>query len=401
MAKSLRLTALLILLLSCFSLSARDIDLDALYLSESSQIYGRLISEKMDAYRRAGSRVIEKDVIFARWINGSEIIYIREFPSVNILYRYNRKSSRHSEIARVTGTIPLAEPGADGRYLYLKRLTIENGPVPGSYLLIININTGGIISRPTNYPFMDFSLSPGGLSFIYESRKGICEEFPESGIVRVLIPGQDYSQIRKARGNPTIAILSPNRQNSLLLNGSGGFYRSLLLSAEEKTPVNGISSAREAYWLNNDSIIYRSGTTGNYGITIQSVQENRKKQLISGSLNTNLCLSRIPGRAAFLYNQMIILYDSGNQMISKTGLEGEDVYFSHDGSHFLSLFHRTLFITHERNLQGKQARLLKTGESILSLYRQARGTGGIHCNEYSENYCRQKIDAYEKFLMMK
>jgi hypothetical protein len=395
------LSAGITLLFLSAPLTARDLDLDGIYISKNSGLYQKLIIQKLEGYGLAGSRVVERDIIFARWISGDDIIYVREFQSVNVIYRYNRKTSRHVELARIPGTISGIHLSRDGRFLYAKTLTVEGNPIPVNRLLIIDAEKGRTVSRNAVFPFMDITLSPQGQSFLYESRKGIMEEFPDSGSSRLLITPEKYASLRKNKGNPTLALLSPNRQYALLINGSGGFYNSVILGPNREFSFQGISSTQETYWLNNNILIYRSGSTGNYGVTVESVSDGTKKQLFSGSLNTNLCLSPVPGRAAFLMNQLIMLYDFNTGLIQKTGLEGEDVYFSPDGSRFISLFHKTLFITHERQMLGAQTAISKNSETLLSIYNETMKDGKCLMNEYSPDYCRQKISAYEQFVRLK
>jgi hypothetical protein len=399
-----RKTGILLVSMTMFfssGLRARDLDLDGIYLSRNSGSYQKLIIQKLEGYRLAGSRVVERDIIFARWISGADILYVREFQSVNVIYRYNRNTSRHIELARIPGTISGINLAQDGRYLYAKTLTIERNPIPVNRLMIIDTGNGKTVTRNATFPFMDITLSPQGQSFLYESRKGIMEEFPDTGTSRLLISHEKYGSLRKNNGNPTLVLLSPNRQYALLINGSGGFYNSIIVGPDRESSFQGISSTQETFWMNNNLLIYRSGNTGNYGVTIESVKDGTKRQLFTGSLNTNLCLSPVPGRAAFLMNQLIMLYDINSGIIQKSGLEGEDVYFSPDGSRFLSLFHKTLFITHERQMLGAQSAISKNSETLLSIYHETLKDRTSLINEYSSDYCRQKISAYEQFVRMK
>lgn len=378
--------------------TARDIDLDSIYISEESQAYKRLISQKTDAYAKAASKKVHDGVIFARWISGTDIVYIREFQYINIVYLYNQAKSSRKELLRISGTVTSVVPDPENRYLYVKYLTIEEDPDLENHFMTIDLITGKTRNRLANNLFLDFSVPAQGSSIIFESRQGISEEFTETGLARLLIPVSDYSSIIHDH-NPTIALFSPNRSRCLLLNGSGGNYKTVLFGGG-RTPSD-ISSLQEIFWLGNDSLIYRSGYTGSYDIALASVTEESRQMLIQNSLNTNLCVSPRAGKASFLYNQMIIIYNFNEKSLIHTGLEGEDVYFSPDGALFLSLFHKDLFITRERTMLDKKSAITANGTSILRIYEQSVNDEQILLNEYSKNYCQKKIQAYSSFLGIK
>lgn len=378
---------------------SRDIDLDSIYISDTSSVYSNIISEKYKAYSDAGARAIAPRTIFARWISGSEILYIKEFRSLNIIYRINLTTSEVSEIKRISGTVSFAELGRAGRLLYLKLLTEGRSLIPSSYLVIVNTVTGRTFTRRANNPFQDFTLSPSSGDLIYESRKGISSADISAGTVHLILPLKRYSAIRRG-SDFTLARISPNRKHFLLLNGSGGSYRALCTNQGHDIFITGISSLAETRWLNSDSIIYRSGTPGNYGIYIYRISSGKKLKLYSGSLNTNLCLSPAAGKASYLDNQLIRIYDISSSVSAETGLEGEDVFFSPDGSRFLSLFHGTLFVTHQRRLFGirQQSSIRKKARRLIYLYTQAGKDLSIQTSGYSSSYIIKKISAYRRYL---
>ena len=391
-----KITICVILLILCISnTAARDIDLDAVYIDEASPAYKKLIQGKLDAYQKAGSEKINNNVIFARWIGGTGIAYIREFPAVNILYLYTL-NGKNKELLRIPGTVTTMLIDPENRYIHIKHLTISaDDPVPQNHLLTLDLKTNKSRSRETNNPFLDFSLSPNGSSIVFESRQGISEEFTETGLVRLLIPVSDYNRIRSNNAH-TIAILAPNRARCLLLNGGADTYKSFIWGSGNT--IADISSAEEVAWLDNNSIIYRGGHSGSYNVTVVSADGKEKRQLITSSLNTNLCVSAQAGRAAFLHNQMIMLYNAKDNSVVSTGLEGEDIYFSPDGVRFISIFQKELYLTREKTLLERKNIMRANATNLLEIYKQVQNDDEVLDNEYSNNYCQQKIDAYTLFL---
>ncbi|MCL1911886.1 MAG: hypothetical protein FWG13_06750 [Leptospirales bacterium] len=379
------------------ALAGRDIDLDSIYIQNDSPVYKRLISQKADVYTKAGSQKIDGGVIFARWISGTGIVYIREFQHVNILYFYDHAKSSRRESIRIPGTVVAAVQDPEGRYLYIKHLVLNEDVDNENHFLTIDLKTGRTSSRIANNLFLDFSVPLHGSSLIFESRDGICEEFSETGLIRLLFPPSAYSSIVH-NGNPTVAVFSPHRSRCLLLNGSGGSYKTMILGGGH-APAD-ISSAQEIFWAGNDSIIYRAGYTGNYSVIVETMKKGRQT-LVQQSLNTNLCFSHLSGKASFLHNQMIIIHNFNDKSTVNTGLEGEDVYFDPNGVFFVSLFNKNLYITRERTMLDRKSAITLNAADILQVYKQNMSNDKIMLNDYSKTYFQKKIQAYSSFLDIK
>lgn len=372
----------------------RDIDLDSVYISDTSDIYAKLINQKLDAYEKADSRPIASDVVFANWINGNEILYVRDFQSVSVIYVYSKDTGKSKEVYRIQGAAITMIIDADGAYAHIKYLQLTDAsPVPENHLLTISLRTYKTKDRRTNNMFMDFSLPAEGSSIIFESRQGISEEFTDTGLVRLLVPASSYYKQIKGKGNPTIALFSPSRGNCLLMNGSGGIYKTLMLNGGS---IKGVTSPTETFWLNNNTLMFRTGYTGNYGVAVEQLG-GKRRTLAAGSLNTNICLSRKAGMAAFLNSQLIIMYNIKTNAMINTGLEGEDVYFSPDAAFCISLLQGNLFLTRYKTLLERKAQIAKVAATILNLYKEA-AAGGDLLNDYSKTYCAQKIKAYQTFI---
>ena len=85
----------------------------------------------------------------------------------------------------------------------------------------------------------------------------------------------------------------------------------------------------------------------------------------------------------------------GNESVN-TGLEGEDISFSPDGNRFVSLYLKKLFLTSVATIRKKNIEMAKIGQRISSLYRQILGSPGDLANEYSSEYVRKKLSAYDR-----
>ena len=176
----------LIILFNVIIVQARDINLDSIYINKDSDLSRKLIQYKVETYEKAGSQFVDRNVIFADWISGSEVVYVKEFPRVNIIYKYNRRQRKQYEIARIIGTITYSRASSNGKYLFFKLIEINKMGFPIGKTLMLNIESKQLHPLPGDYPFLDFSLSPGGNSVIYQVKNGIIELYPESKIKEIL-----------------------------------------------------------------------------------------------------------------------------------------------------------------------------------------------------------------------
>ena len=188
------ISSLILIILAISGLFARDIDLDKIYLKSNSRSYKKLIHYKVEAYKKLSSVLIDSNIIFSFWVNGNEIIYIKEFPGINIIYIYQRIQKRRLEISRLKGTITSVLISPNGRYLFIKRLNSINNDLV-SEIVFLNIKTRFIKVKKSYYPFIDFSTSPEGDSVLYENSKGIVELYPESNIKKLICKRSSFSDI--------------------------------------------------------------------------------------------------------------------------------------------------------------------------------------------------------------
>jgi hypothetical protein len=99
---------------------------------------------------------------------------------------------------------------------------------------------------------------------------------------------------------------------------------------------------------------------------------------------------------SFLQDQIILIYDVRRNTIVNIGLEGEDVFFSPDGSRFISLYLKKLFINNVNMIKRKNMELVKITKQINILYKNLLELKNDWMNEYSPEYIRKKISVYSK-----
>jgi hypothetical protein len=400
LVKYFKLILLVVFFCSPVDISARDINLDEIYLKKNSSLLKKLSAEKLEAYNKAGAVFVDRNVIFSGWISGNEIIYIKEAGSsnTNYLYKYKLRDRKATELCRLHGLITTARVTPNGRYIVLKRLVRNAGFIPKGELIIINISSAEVKIQSSAYAFLDFYITDEGNSIIFEKGSGITEYFFDTEIQSELLLKKKYNEIC-GNNNPSVAYLSPDRQKILVLNGSGGSYKAKLIynNKNESSLFKTISSASELFWLNNFSFVYRSGYAGNYSVNIYNIKENKKTVLLKQSLNTNINYSGYSGKIAFLKDQLICFYNiSGNKVIN-TGLEGEDVSFAPNDK-FVSLFLKKLFIVSSNSLEKKHIEIKRSWRLIHQMYNDLLETQGEFENEYSRSYIERKIRVYKELI---
>ena len=374
---------------------SRDINLDAIYINISSPYYAKLLERKFTAYQSVNSQLVDRDVIFAFWKDGFNILYLKEFSGLNILCSYNRNTQSYEELHRIGGIITSAKNSSNGKFIFIKRLREASDFSLQGETIVFDIHSKKIKVLDSPNPFVDYSLSPGGNELLYETERGIVEFSPDTDDTNVIVAKAAYSDIVKSN-SPTIAFMSPNKKKIMLVNGSGGLYRSKFISAGKSWQLAGVTSSSEIFWINNNQVIYRKGDAGNYSVHVYDVAARRSAVVAGNSLNTNIQFSNISKMAAFLQDQVIQIYDVRRNTVVNVGLEGEDVFFSPDGSRFISLYLKKLFINNVDMIKRKNMELVKISKQIQALYRNLLESKSDWMNEYSPEYLRKKISVYNK-----
>ncbi len=379
------------------SLSARDIDLDAIYIHQKYPDYNRFLEYRLEAYHVAGSRFIDRNIIKVHWLTSHELVYLKEFPGLTIIYRYNLKKGKRDEIARLSGTVTVSSVTRGGRFMQLKRLYENNSPLPQMESCLINLERGSRSCFPSKFPFRDFTLSMRNDAIISEKNSGFSEYYPGADISRLIVPGNRYNY-KLLNRNPRLLLQSPDLLKQIIIAGSGGSYRGLILQGNTSRIIQDITSSQEIYWMDNHHIIYRTGSIGNYHVTVRNISTGKSMRLLSGSLNTGIAVSTFSGSIAFLDNQIINLHDLRTGKTVSTGLEGDDIVFSPSGNYFASLIYGKCLISRKDTLFQNQKNIISQVKKLKGMYHFLNNKSQFHINEYSKTYCRKKIRTYTTFI---
>jgi len=376
-------------------LSARDINLDAIYINNSQGLLSRLMSLKHNAYQILRSTPVDDNVIFSGWVSGNRLVYVKEYRASgnNEVFEYYPASRKRNKIASVKGAIIFAKSSLNGHYLYLK-LIHENKSSLSGEIVIVNLRDIKIVRKTSNSALLDFTVAYYGDSIFYESSLGIMEFYPDDSSERLVVPLERYRQLM-SRNNITLAYVSPLRNRILLVNGGGGSYTGLLLDGLSQKIVEGVSSASEISWLDNKRIVFRSGTLARYTVVEYDSDLQKPSQKSAPSLNTNIAFSPFDCYVAYNLDGIISFYFSRYDDTKSFSIEGEDVFFSPDGHQFLSLFQKRLYLSRYSALQESQIELKRNSAEILSLYRRIGNSEGNLLNDYSDEYIKRKILIYE------
>jgi hypothetical protein len=391
-----KLISLAALLIIPVASQARDINLDEIYIKKTSPVLKKLAIEKLETYRKVEAVFVDSNVIFALWIGGNDIIYIKENDQsiTNHVFKYRLMDRKYVELCKVSGVITIAKVTQSGRYLILKRLMQGKGLIPQGETVIVNLESGQLKTISSSYAFLDFTVPSEGSSILLEKGKGIVELALDTNLEKELLAKKNYNDIIISP-SPSLCYLSPDRQKYLLLNGSGGNYNARLLGRAGSVNINGISSSSEVFWLDNFTLIYRTGFAGNFSVILHNTVNNRIITLLRNSYNTNINFSWNSGIIAFLKEQLIFYYNKSEDKIKETGLEGEDISFA-PNARFVSLMFKKLFLVNSGLLERKHIELKRSWNIILNLYKDLYTRKEDFENEHSRFYIERKMQLYEK-----
>ncbi|PKL17355.1 MAG: hypothetical protein CVV49_11520 [Spirochaetae bacterium HGW-Spirochaetae-5] len=395
-----KISAIILILSINVPLPARDIDLDAIYLKKDSALYRQITASKEKLYDRISSLFIDSNVIYAGWSGGDDIIYIKEFPRLNIVYKYIRSSRSRQEIARFSGTVTAAFLNKNGNFLYTKTLYYNDDAEAVSETLTINTGSGEVQSKRSGFLFLDFTLHPSGSGLVNQTAQGIFKTDSSTGSSR-LVHSKDVLSGLSSAGDPVLAFISPDEKKTVLVSGNGGAYKTKIVTSSGEVSLNGVSSNTDLRWIDNSRFIYRSGGGGDYSVRVYNITSGKSMELISGTLNPDINFSEIPGLITCLDNQVITIISRDLKWRVVTGIEGEESYFSPDGRKFTSIYLGRLYVNSLNMVEKYRMDIRRNGEDLIKLYRKAAVTKSVWESDYSPEYINKKIKQYDSFLKMK
>ncbi len=386
----------------CVPASARDINLDGIYLKATSPYQTKLLLGKLDAWFAVGARLLDREVVFAGWMSGAEIAYVKEDAGTgeNLVCVYRVPENRYSVAARVKGDVMHAAVSPSGRYMVMKRLIRRGDIIPEGEIVVVALPGGEQTVLATGNPLPDYTVSPDGNSLYLETEGGI-DEYRMTGGARRRVLGRSACPEAFRKTSPTLAFSSPDRGRWVVLSGGGGYYTACLHGPGATRPVRGITSSMELCWLGNTAFAFRSGGVGDHSVVEYRVRDGSTRMVGGGSLNTSISYSPHAGILSWLLDGLIMLYYPAQGRKVTTGLEGEDVFFDPAGSRFTALVGRRLFLADLHSLRSRGIELKRAQEHLLSLYRELSRLPGEGSNEFSREYIGRKIKLYRELLREK
>jgi len=401
MIKKISLTVLLFIILSInVPLQSRDIDLDGIYLEKDSTLYRQITAAKEKLYDNISSLFIDSNVIYAEWSNGDDIIYIKEFAGINVVYRYTRSSRSRDEITRFGGSVTSAFLNRNGNFLYIKTLFYNDDAEARSELITLDLDLKKIQKKNSGYLFLDFTLHPSGNGIVQQTGQGIVKTDPVTGESSLLISRDMFGDLASG-GDPVLAFISPDEKKSVLISGNGGSYKTKIVTSSGQSTLNGVSSNTDLQWLDNNRFIYRSGGGGDYSVRVYDLLTGKSKEILSGTMNPDINYSAIPGLVTCLDNQVIMIISRDLKNRIDTGIEGEESYFSPDGRKFTSIYLGKLYVSSLNMVEKYRIEIRRNAEGLIKLYRSAAEDKSVWQSDYTREYLNKKIRQYDRFLKMK
>ncbi len=398
-AKYLVPAAVLLLVCTAFSnrfVYAKGISLDSVYISRTSPVYTRLLHARLDSYSAVSASYADNSIISAEWINGNDIIYIKELDSrVNRVYRYSIHSRKKRNIHSFRGTLIAERILQKAGFMVIKYF--DTGHPPRVKTILLDCSSGKAAQLPLKRPAIDFTVTPGGSSVLFHSKKGIYSLNTSTRTHQLKVPSatlRNYS----SGNSPVLLFPSPAGNNLLYLAGEAGSYRGIIKSGKKTSSIKDISSSTELFWTGNSSIIYRNGGPGSYNVVLHDISTGRSKYLLKGSFDTCITYQHDAHTAAFCRDQMLYLYNTGTGDTNFTGLETDEVRVAPGGQYLSSLLYGKLFILNRNRLLKKQIILGRFWKKMLSLYTYAGKKREWHKNGYTSRYITRRKENYRDLL---
>ncbi len=381
-------------------LYSRDIDLDAIYLEKDSNLYRQITAAKEKLYERISSLYVDSNVIFAEWANGDDIVYIKEFSGINVVYKYIKSSRSRDEIARFNGSVTAAFLSKGGNFLYIKTLFYNDDAEAESETITVDINSKDVYKKKSGFLFLDFTLQPSGKGILYQTKDGIVKKNQVSGVSSLVASRELFADL-STNGDPVLAFLSQDEKKTVLISGNGGSYKTRIITNSGSSDLSGVSSNTDLRWIDNNRFVYRSGGGGEYSVKVYDLTTKKSKELISGTLNPDINFSETPGFITCLDNQVITIISRDLKKRIDTGIEGEESYFSPDGRKFTSIYLGKLYVSSLNMVEKYRIEIRRNADDLLKLYRKAAETKDSWQSDYTPEYINKKIKQYDKFLKMK
>ncbi len=385
--------ALLLWIIFAGPVYSRDVNLDAVYFKVGSPILSRLTTAKLDLYSTVNAAIIDDEVAYAGWGSGSTLVYIRDLGTKTEICTCSLETRVQKTIAVLGGAPVTASIASGGRFLCLKTILVSEENIE-YHFGVVDIRTGKTKIERSSGLFCDYSITPFGNSYLQKRKRGIEEIFPDTNVVRLIIPEK---QIVHQNEDLLCAYFAPNGSRVALLTGGGGSYQTTIYdNGVIKSSFDGAASISEFAWLDSRRAAYRTGYAGNYRLAIRDVSVGTIKYVGNNTFNTNLSWAPQNSTVSFLQDGCISFYMINNDTLEIFPIEGEDVSFASGGNRFAALCGGRLFVVHREFMRSKIVELKRSASAVKNVYKDAAEHKELFENEFSSEYVARKISLYER-----
>ncbi len=371
------------IILLCFALRlplyARGIPLDSVYINTSSAEYHTLFFTRLDYYQSIGAQFIDSGIAYAAWLNGKEVIYIKETGTNNSVIVANITTRKKITVYQFKGTVISARTAGNGLYIAIKYFSTDTIPQPVLMLYDIKKKKSKILN--TASAGIDYSFSHDGNLFYYRNNNCIIEIMCDSYREKEILCKEKAPQWDE---NTVICDYSIHR---LFLSGTSGNYDVYMhINQSWKKLFTAITPAE--IFVADTTAFYTGGFPGGYTVSLYSLHTGKTQKILSGSFNPSLHMTA--HTAIFLNNAFITLFDNSKNKLTPTTVESDEALISPDLFSIASTLYSRLFIlpiTKVSVLEPQGKRYLATLNSQYTAIAQKRS---IHSSPYSATYIQQK-----------
>jgi len=389
-------TIMLMLTLYGSPASAKGVPLDSIYISRSAPAYTRLLHTRLDSYAAVSASYADNSVICAEWLNGNQLVYIKELDSyINHVYLFNIHTRKKKKIYSFNGTLITSGIAMSTRSLVIKYFDTKHPPRVKTILL--NCINGKATQLPLKRPAADFTIDPGGSSVLFNTGKGIYSLNTSTRTHHLKVPFKRYAGYGLGSSH-VLLYPAPGGNSSLFMAGEAGSYKGTITGLLKKNTLNDITSATEIFWTASNTLMYRNGGPGSYNVRVYNISSRHSSYLLKGSMDTCLTYQHSARTAAFCDDQMLYLHDTRSGNTSFTGIETDEPRISPTGQYISSLLYGRLFVINRNILLKKQVILGRYWKKLLFHYKSVKKQKRWHKNEYSSKYITRKQNAYSKLL---
>jgi len=371
-----------------FGLYARGIPLDSVYINTSSGEYQKLFFTRLDYYQSIGAQFIDSGIAYAGWLNGKDVIYIKESGNTNVVIINTIATRKKYTLYQFKGTVISAQISANGSYIAIKYFNTEKIPKP--VLVMMNIAKKDIKQYKTVSAGIDYSFSKDGNSFYYKNNNCIVEVMGDSYQEKEILCSNNAPQWDEN------TVLLDDNSNRLFISGTSGNYDVYMQTNKSWQKLFTAITPGEVF-LANKIAFYTGGFPGGYTVSLYSLQNGKTLKILSGSFNPSLHM--VGNTAIFLNNAFITLFDSSTYKLLPTTIESDEAILSPDLFSIASTLYNRLFIIPVAKVIALDPQSKRYLTSLKTQYK-ALTQKNIHSSPYSATYIKQKNATIESLLKL-